>query len=148
MQRLILGSGKHWPKEDCDTFLDIKPFEKVDIVHNLDILPWPIYSDQYDHISSIHLVEHLDSLVNFMDECHRILKIGGDLYIETPLADPSNFDLMFCDPTHKHYYRTHSFINYFTKSGIEKFGYTDKAWAILHVSGENGILKFHGMPIK
>ncbi len=148
--RLILGPGKAWPKEPMDTFLDLRPFDRVDIVHDLNALPWPVVTSSYDEISAIHVVEHLDSLVSFMDECWRVLKPGGTLYIETPLAG-ANVDLEFADPTHRRCYRKHTFINYFTRQGIECFGYTDRAWCILHVDPKQGqpdVLVFHGTPLK
>jgi len=150
MQRLILGPGKHWPKEPQDIFCDIRPFERVDVVHDLNIVPWPFENDRFYSISAIHLVEHLRDLVSFMNECHRVLAPGGTLYIETPMAggDP---DLEFCDPTHVRCYRPHSFINYFTVEGVLDFGYTDRPWSILKVGPRAdfpNVLLFHGMPIK
>lgn len=147
MQRLILGSGPHWPKHPGDVFVDIRPFENVDVVHDLNKTPWPFEENSYDEISAIHVVEHLQSLLDFMNEAHRILKPGGSLYIETPCAgmDP---DLEFADPTHVRCYRKHSFINYFSRAGIAKFGYTDRAWCIMHLEVKDNCIIFHGQPIK
>lgn len=147
MQRLILGAGKHWQKHPGDVFVDIKPFPGIDVVCDLNQIPWTWHDDAWDEVSAIHLVEHLGSLVNFMNECHRILKPGGSLYIETPCAG-ANVDLEFADPTHIRCYRPHTFINYFTRAGIEKFGYTDKAWAVMHLEVKNDCIIFHAQPIK
>lgn len=151
MRTLILGAGKY-QRQDKAFHVDILPFKGIDLVHDLNQTPWPIVSDSFDAAMAIHVVEHLQSLINFMNECHRIIAKGGELYIETPLAG-ANPDLEFCDPTHIRCYRKHTFINYFTKSGIEKFGYTDKAWAVLHVGTKtlevpDDTLVFHGTPIK
>lgn len=149
-KRLIVGPGKAWPKEAMDTFLDLRPFAGVDLVHDLNRLPWPPEDNSFDEVSAIHVVEHLDSLLDFMNECWRVLKPGGTLYIETPLAG-ANPDLEFADPTHRRCYRKHSFINYFTRQGIEAFGYTDRAWCILHVDPKRDqpdVLVFHGTPLK
>jgi predicted SAM-dependent methyltransferase len=148
MKHLILGCGKHYNKQDNDTCLDVHQFTGVDIVHNLDVVPWPIKDNSFDSIIATHVIEHLDSLVNFMDECHRILVKGGNVYLETPHADKENFDLMFCDPTHRHYYRKHSFINYFTKGGVETFGYTQRPWSLWHIEVKDGVLIVHAEPIK
>jgi SAM-dependent methyltransferase len=149
MQRLILGPGKHTKKCDGDIFCDIRPFEGIDVVHDLNVVPWPFEDNQFSHVSAIHLVEHLRDLVAFMDEAWRVLTPGGSLYLETPFAgtDP---DLEFCDPTHVRCYRPHTFINYFTLEGIQKFGYTERPWAIYAVGtvpGQPTILRFHGTPI-
>lgn len=147
MQRLILGPGPRWIKEEGDTFCDIRPFDNIDVVHNLDQVPWPFPDDAYTHVSAVHLVEHLQSLLKFMDEAWRVLEPGGSLYIETPVAG-GDVDLEFADPTHVRCYRPHTFINYFTLEGIEKFGYTDKAWNFFVVKVENNCIIVHAFPLK
>ena len=143
--KVILGAGK-FQRQDGWLTLDQFAFEGIDYVHNLEN-ELPFTNNSILELSAIHVVEHLNSLVNFMNECHRVLIQGGSLYIETPEAG-SNPDLQFADPTHIRCYRKHTFINYFTPAGIEAFGYTNKAWAILHVEARDGILIFHGQPIK
>lgn len=146
-RELILGAGIGWNKVKDQELLDIRQFENIDHVWDLNITPWPFKDNSIDSITAIHLIEHLDNLISFMDETHRILKPGGELYIETPIAgeDP---DLEFADPTHIRCYRPHSFINYFTRSGIAKFGYTDKVWGSLHIEKKDSIMVIHLMPIK
>ena len=145
--QLIVGCGPNWPKRNGDVFLDVRPFPGVDVVHDLNIIQWPFADDSMNEILAIHVVEHLDSLLNFMNECHRILKPGGSLYIETPEAG-ANLDLQFADPTHVRCYRKHTFVNYFTRSEAPKFGYTDKLWSIWHLEVRDGNIIFHGQPIK
>lgn len=145
--QLIVGCGPNWPKRNGDVFLDVRPFAGVDVVHDLNIIQWPFADDSMNEISAIHVVEHLDSLLDFMNECHRILKPGGSLYIETPEAG-ANLDLQFADPTHVRCYRKHTFVNYFTRAEAPKFGYTDKLWSIWHLEARDGNLIFHGQPIK
>lgn len=147
MQRLILGPGPRWEKKNGDTFVDIRPFPNVDVVHDLNITPWPFADRSFLHVSAVHVVEHLNSLLSFMDEAWRVLSPGGSLYIETPLAG-ANPDLEFADPTHVRCYRIHTFMNYFTPEGVEAFGYTDKAWNIPHLRVKDDCIIFHGYPIK
>lgn len=147
MQRLILGAGKHWVKEKGDTFVDIRNFDNVDTIWDLNITPWPFPDSAYDHVSACHLVEHLKDLISFMDECHRVLTPGGSLYLTTPLAGV-NPDLEFSDPTHVRCYRVHTFVNYFSLEGIQQFGYTDKAWNFFVLRVCNDILEVHAYPIK
>lgn len=145
--QLIVGCGPNWPKRPGDVFLDCRPFAGVDVVHDLNITPWPFKDNSMDEVSAIHVVEHLNSLLDFMNESWRILKKGGALYIETPEAG-ANPDLQFADPTHIRCYRKHTFINYFTLSEAPKFGYTDKLWAIMHIETKDGNLIVHLTPLK
>ena len=144
-QKVILGAGKY-QRQDGWLTLDQFAFDGIDYVHNLES-ELPFTNNSILELSAIHVVEHLSSLVNFMNECHRVLIQGGSLYIETPEAG-ANDDLQFADPTHVRCYRKHTFINYFTLAGIEAFGYTKKAWAILHIETKDGNIIFHGQPIK
>ncbi|MDR7067983.1 O-antigen chain-terminating methyltransferase [Pseudoxanthomonas japonensis] len=56
-------------------------------------------------VTSIHLIEHLgfESLIDFLDESHRILRPGGILILETP--NPENVlvgsNWFYMDPTHR-----------------------------------------------
>ena len=109
MSTLILGCGSHVnTKEKDHIYCDLRPYQNVDVVHDLDVYPWPFEDNSILNISAVHLVEHLkNGLLPFMDECWRILMPGGALYIETPCAgmDP---DLEFADPTHVRCYRPHT----------------------------------------
>ena len=132
--RLVVGCGPRHPKAPDEFLIDRLPFPGVDKVWDLDICPWPVPDNSCLSITAVHVVEHLTSLlVPFMNECWRILQPGGLLYLVTPLAG-ANPDLEWCDPTHIRCYRRHSFINYFTPGGIERFGYTRLAWEFPELS--------------
>lgn len=125
---IVLGAGKY-QRVEWYQHQDVIPFYGVDFCFDLNSDQWPLMRNSYHSIIATHVVEHLKDLIHFMNKCHELLINGGQLVIETPNAG-TNPDLEFCDPTHVRCYRPHTFINYFTKEGIEKFGYTDKEWQI------------------
>lgn len=127
MRTIVLGAGRAQRVEGA-VHHDRIPFSGIDIVFDLNEHKWPI-TNRYELIICTHVVEHLHSLINFMDNCHDILDVDGVLEIITPNAGV-NPDLEFCDPTHVRCYRKHTFMNYFTRDGIEKLGYTLKEWRI------------------
>jgi predicted SAM-dependent methyltransferase len=147
MQRLVLGAGQRYIKEPEDITLDIKPFRGIDVVYDLNITPWPFDDCSFESLSALHVVEHLKSLISFMNESWRILKLGGSLYLVTPLAgvDP---DLEWADPTHIRCYRVHTFVNYFSLEGVDKWGYTDKAWNFFHLRVVDNCIVAHAYPVK
>lgn len=148
---LVLGCGPRPQRRQYthkETFLDCRSFKgAVDVVHDLNFTPWPFSDNSFDEVVAIHLVEHLKDLLQFMDECWRVLRPGGALYIVTPEAG-ADFGLTHADPTHVRCYRLHSWINYFTRSEAPKFGYTDKYWAIWDGQVREGCIHLHMMPLK
>lgn len=148
MERLIVGCGPRHKKVNGETLLDIRDFKGVDVVHNLDDIPWPFDDEDFMSVVAVHVVEHLHcQLIAFMDEVWRILKPGGSLYLETPLAG-GDVDLEWCDPTHVRCYRIHSFVNYLSPEGVEQFGYTTRAWNFFHLKIKDNNIIVHAYPIK
>ena len=150
IKRLILGCGPRWPRGEepyQDTFLDIRQFGNVDVVHDLNVTPWPFEDNEFQSISAVHVIEHLQDLLSFMDECWRVLSPGGTLYLETPHAG-MDVGLTHSDPTHIRCYTLHTFINYFSPEGTATFQYTDKAWSMPVLKIVNNCIVFHGQPVK
>jgi SAM-dependent methyltransferase len=78
----------------------------IDVVHNLNQRPWPLEASSATDILCEHGIEHVDNVVDFMAECHRILKPGGVLRIVTPHFSSSN---SYGDPTHVRHLSAHWF---------------------------------------
>lgn len=70
----------------------------TDIVHDLNKTPYPFADASVAEIHMYHVLEHLDEPVHKMEELHRILKPGGQLFLRVP-----HFSSMgaFSDITHK-----------------------------------------------
>lgn len=56
----------------------------VDVVHDLDVLPYPFPDNYADEIHLYHVLEHLHSPIQKVEELHRILKPGGVLHLRVP----------------------------------------------------------------
>jgi predicted SAM-dependent methyltransferase len=103
MMRINLGSGND-PKEGY-TNLDHLDLPNVDVVHNLLHFPYPFEDNSAEKIHCADVIEHLPNFTKddkpmitaFIEECHRILKPGGELYIQTP---GYNAEFLYQDPTH------------------------------------------------
>lgn len=79
---LNLGSG--WYPKDGYINLDCNPNYPVDIIHDLNIIPWPFPDSSFSRIEMDHLLEHLDDIRHTMSELYRILEPGGVLVIRVP----------------------------------------------------------------
>ena len=85
--------------------------------HNLNRLPWPLPSDQFEQCDLYDVIEHLEDIVAVMEEIHRVCRNGAVVRITVPHFSCAN---AFTDPTHRHYFSRFSF-NYFT--GEHEFSY-------------------------
>lgn len=97
MKQLDLGCGA--TKRQGMVGMDIRPLPGVDIVHDAEVLPWPIPDETFDEIVAWHIFEHLKPwlILGIVDECWRIAKPDGRLIIGMPM--PGSFGF-FQDPTH------------------------------------------------
>lgn len=79
--------------------MDKRKRDGVDIVHDIEEMPWPFEDEFFTRIIASHIVEHLKPwlMVDIMDEAWRILVPGGYMMIATPYAGSYGF---YQDPTH------------------------------------------------
>jgi predicted SAM-dependent methyltransferase len=101
--RINLGSGA----DPAQGFInvDLLDLPEVDVVHNLLDFPYPFEDESATHIRAVDVLEHLPNytddrrpmVIAFIEECYRILKPGGELYIQTPGYDA---EFLWQDPTH------------------------------------------------
>lgn len=83
--------------------LDISPDTQADIVHDLDVFPYPIEDDRFDEILAQDVIEHVREPIRVFEEFHRISKKGAQIQLRTPHFSSV---LAYGDPTHRHYFST------------------------------------------
>jgi len=116
---LHLGSGRKYDPAAIN--VDLTSATSPDLVHDLDLLPWPLPSNHFAEVLAFDVIEHLDDVVAVMEEIHRVCRHGAIVKITVPHYSCGN---AFTDPTHRHYFSSASF-NYFT--GDNEFGfYSDR----------------------
>jgi len=139
--KLDIACGRH--KDLGWTGIDIQRLPGVDIVHDLNMHPWPLKAESVDEAKAWHIVEHIPPVavtekgtrrpfIEFMDECWRVLKVGAKLDIETPYGNSDGFlhDPTHCNPvdelTFEHFSPSYSrFLTYSPKPwNIEKMMFT------------------------
>lgn len=109
MPKLNLGSGRDSSISGAVT-VDIRPATSPDVVHDLNVFPWPLDDEAFDVVYCKDVLEHLDDLVKVMEEIHRVSRPGAVVHITTPHFSCAN---SFTDPTHRHHFGLRSF-DYFT----------------------------------
>lgn len=96
--KLNLGAGSRAKHGYVN--VDAAEMPGIDVVHDLDVFPWPFADGSADGIEAFDVFEHVDNPVGFMTECWRVLKPGGEVYIHTTYWRSKN---CYTDPTHKRF---------------------------------------------
>lgn len=103
MSELLIGCGnarkkvitfKEVPSDWTDlTMLDVDPGVKPDVVHDLDVFPYPFADNAFDEIHAYEVLEHCGKQGDWkyffaqFGELWRILKPGGYLIATVPMWD-------------------------------------------------------------
>lgn len=105
MKILSIGSGKINERENVIR-LDISKETGADVVWDLNIFPYPFKDEEFDKVECYDVIEHVDNIPKVMQECFRILKHNGVMFITTPHYSSPN---SYIDPTHKFHLSVFSF---------------------------------------
>lgn len=116
---LHLGAGRKYDPDAVN--VDLVAATKPDVVHDLNVTPWPFADDRFGEVWAYDVIEHLSDAVRTMEEIHRVCADGAVVKITVPHFSCAN---AFTDPTHRHYFSVASF-NYFTGDSEFDF-YTEK----------------------
>jgi SAM-dependent methyltransferase len=105
---LVLGAGRK--RTPGAVHLDRLASTDPDVVHDLNVHPWPFADGTFNQVIAHDVLEHLNDIVAVFEEIHRICSPGAVVQIVVPHFSCAN---AFTDPTHRHYFGWFSF-DYFT----------------------------------
>ena len=108
---LDLGAGRDRSRRGAVT-VDRVASAGPDVVHDLDVVPWPFDRDSFDVIICKDVIEHVADVVKTMEEIHRVGRAGARVEIATPHYSCRN---SWTDPTHRQHLGYFSF-DYFTSA--------------------------------
>ncbi len=99
-----------------------------DVIHDLNVFPYPFESSSIDKIYLDNVLEHLDNPFKVIEELFRITKVGGELIVIVPYFR-SRWAAI--DMTHKTQFTVDSFA-YFdpTNEICKKYDYTDARFRV------------------
>ena len=125
-----LGCGNA-PEDGFINHDRVKHAPHVDVVWDLDVMPWPWPDGCAVRIIAKAVLEHLTwNLVESINECWRIMAPGGFLFVKVPLWDHV---VSHQDPTHRWSFseRVFEYFDPTTELG-ETYGfYTPYKWRIV-----------------
>jgi SAM-dependent methyltransferase len=143
---MILDLGCGLNKTPKSIGIDNVDLEGVDLVYDLNCIPYPYNKGTIDKIIMNDIIEHLDDPIAVIRECHRILKEGSVLFIKVVYF---SHRYAWGDPQHKHafseVYFTH-FLKKHTRSYCYDFHFSELNVEFLYQDREKTIIQ--GMKIE
>ena len=119
MKKLNIGCGSDIKKGYIN--LDKSKVKGVDVVHDIDKVPWPFKSNYFDEIFAQDVVEHTKDLFKTMKEMHRICKKNAKVRIIVPYWHSSGAFY----PNHNYFFNVDSmkFFTEFNRAYDNYFGF-------------------------
>lgn len=113
-KKLNLGCGKAKKKGfvNVDLSLNCNP----DVVHDLNIFPYPFSDNEFEVIYLDHVIEHLENPLAVLEEIFRISKNNCLVTVKCP-----HFSCNWLHPGHKSAISTYLF-DFFDKNHEERYG--------------------------
>jgi len=123
MKKLKLDLGCGSSKKAGFLGVDVIQLEGVDVVHDLNMFPYPFKEDSVDEMWLDNVLEHLDKPLLVLEELYRIAKNHAKITIAVPYF--RSF-YAYIDPTHQNYFGVEYF-NYFDPTHLFclKYQYSD-----------------------
>lgn len=107
---LDVGCGRN--KTPGSTGLDFNPRTNADVIHDMNVAPYPFPDDSFDLVVGNQVIEHVEDVLLVIAELYRVAKPGGRIVLDTPhYSDVASYT----DPTHRRHLTTESF-SYFTNT--------------------------------
>lgn len=123
---LDLGCGKK--KRPGAIGVDYSDRHNADVIHDLNIFPYPFDNDSIDQVYLDNVLEHLAEPMRVMEEVYRITKPGGGVKVIVPYF---RSEWAFIDPTHKAFYTVDSFAYYDPRHIIcQRYDYTSARFLV------------------
>ena len=64
--------------------IDINPHSHADVVHDLDVVPWPFADDTFEFVRAFDVLEYVADLEGCMRELHRVCQPGAAIHVRMP----------------------------------------------------------------
>lgn len=119
MEKKILDVGCGKRKVPGAIGIDRALLSGVDVVWDLEKLPYPFESSSFDEVHLNHIIEHFVDTITMMEEIWRLTKPGGKVFIRVPHYSGRK---AWFDPTHRKAFCAYSF-DYFGENDFEYYSH-------------------------
>ncbi len=124
----VLELGCGFSKTPGAFGVDVIPGSQADLIHDLDVLPWPLASGAWDRIICRDVLEHVSNFIPAMEEIWRVGAPGAIVDVRAPFMSSVNF---FADPTHRRAFTSRSFDYFLSGRPTERLGYSKARFELM-----------------
>jgi SAM-dependent methyltransferase len=117
----VLELGCGFNKTRGAVGVDIIDGSDADIIHDLNVFPYPFADNEWDRILCRDVLEHVDDFVGTVGEIWRIARPAAMVEVSGPFMSSVNF---FSDPTHKRAFTSKTFDYFIEGSRAFMFNYS------------------------
>ena len=124
----VLELGCGFTKTQGAFGVDIIPGSQADLLHDLDVFPYPLDDSSWDRIICRDVLEHVENFVRTMEEIWRIAAPGAILDVRAPFMSSVNY---YSDPTHRRAFTSRSFDYFLPGQLAHRLGYSKAQFELL-----------------
>lgn len=117
----ILELGCGFSKTKGAFGVDIIEGSAADLIHDLDVFPYPLADSAWDRIICRDVLEHVSDFVRTMEEIWRVGSPAAVVEIVGPFMSSVNY---YSDPTHRRAFTSRSFDYFIQGTPAFRLGYS------------------------
>jgi len=125
----VLELGCGFKKTPGAFGVDILQGSEADLVHDLNVFPYPLADSSWDRIICVDVLEHVEDFVKTVEEIWRIGRAGAVVEVRAPFMSSANY---FSDPTHKRAFTSRSFDYFIPGRNGFSLGYSRARFEMVH----------------
>ena len=108
--------------------IDANPRSDADIIHDIDVRPWPIEPCTITRVRAQDVLEHVADFFGVMAEIHRVCVDGAIVDVRMPFMSSLNFAT---DPTHRRAGTSGTFDYFDPSRPMGQYRYTDTVFELV-----------------
>lgn len=115
--------------------VDVIPGSQADLIHDLNLFPYPFDDSTWDRIICLDVLEHVEDVVRTVEEIWRIAKPSALVEISGPFMSSVHYHT---DPTHRRAFTSRSFDYFCPGRPLHRYGYSKAAFELLDCVYDKG----------
>jgi SAM-dependent methyltransferase len=124
----VLELGCGFSKTPGAFGVDVIQGSQADLIHDLNVVPWPLGDSAWDRVVCRDVLEHVADFVPTMEEIWRIGAPGAIVEVRAPFMSSVNY---YSDPTHRRAFTSRSFDYFLEGRPASRFRYSKARFELI-----------------